>query len=179
MCVCVTVCDVVVCVVCVWFVTVCVGSDVVVLVCVLVVVMYCMLLTKAGMCTYVYMYMYNYVQVLCTCTCKCISIRLSMCQVVVLSLLLLCVPTSGDVLLDAVMLVYMYISIHAYRCVSVCVGWRHCFLLLSQWWYCAIQCFHCCVVVLVSVHTSLSLQKGASVRKSHPKHEDPVYHNSV
>ncbi len=168
------------CVVCVWFVTVCVGSDVVVLVCVLVVVMYCMLLTKAGMCTYVYMYMYNnYVQVLCTCTCKCIFIRLSMCQVVVLSLLLLCVPTSGDVLLDAVMLVYMYISIHAYRCVSVCVGWRHCFLLLSQWWYCAIQCFHCCVVVLVSVHTSLSLQKGASVRKSHPKHEDPVYHNSV
>ena len=93
------------------------------------------LLTKAGMCTYMYMYMYNYVQVLCTCTCKCISIRLCMCQVVVLSLLLLCVSTSGDVLLDAVMLVYM--------------------------------------------HTSLSLQKGATVRKSHPKHEDPVYHNSV
>ena len=34
MCVCVTVCDVVVCVVCVWFVTVCVGSDVVMCVCV-------------------------------------------------------------------------------------------------------------------------------------------------
>ena len=161
---------------------VCVGSDVVVvLVCVLVVVMYVyVLLTKAGMCTYMYMYMYNYVQVLCTCTCKCISIRLCMCQVVVLSLLLLCVPTSGDVLLDAVMLVYMYIQVYMPIVVCQCVwGGVIVFLLLSQWWYCAIQCFHCCVVVLVSVHTSLSLQKGATVRKSHPKHEHPVYHNSV
>ena len=162
--------------VCVWFVTVCVGSDVVVvLVCVLVVVMCC---SRRQACAH-------------TCTCTCIimckfyvHVPVSaypygcVCQVVVLSLLL-CVPTSGDVLLDAVMLVYMYISIHAYCCVSVCVGWRHRFLLLSQWWYCAIQCFHCCVVVLVSVHTSLSLQKGASVRKCHPQHEYPVYHNSV
>ena len=38
-----------------------------------------------------------------------------------LSLLLLCVPTSGDVLLDAVMLVYMYIQVYMPIVVCQCV----------------------------------------------------------